>query len=432
MDADLLEGIEQRLVVDTSEAHPVYLMVSRKGRYLRLSESTYQLLRQLARGATFEQLANAIRQKTNQPITAGEVEAAYRRVAESIEKIDREADKPVSGHWIRLSLLPAPLVARLASWLSPAFHPAAAAALLMGMLVVKVLVVPRVAFHVAPEAFWMGYLLFLGSLLLHELGHSSACAWFGTRPSDIGFTVYAIYPAFYSDVSSAWRLKRWQRVLVDLGGVYFQLLVGSVYAIAYLFHPWDPLQVALLLIWGSCLFSLNPILKFDGYWVVADALGVTNLAQQPRRLARRMFQRLRGQPVQPLPWPSHILALLAVYSVVSVIFWVYFVSAMLPVAWRYAQHYPVLVTQLATGLRDRATAPVGNLVGHFLASSYMLLLTALMLWRWGHPAFLKLVQLARGRTNSPERAPDAVASVNGQAEMTQEPRGPSAAVQHPL
>ena len=61
-------------------------------------------------------------------------------------------------------------------------------------------------------------------------------------------------------------------MVVDLGGVYFQLLMGTLYAVALAATGWAPLRTALVLVAGSCLFSLNPILKQDGYWIVADSL----------------------------------------------------------------------------------------------------------------------------------------------------------------
>ncbi len=104
-----------------------------------------------------------------------------------------------------------------------------------------------------------------------------------------------IYPAFYSDVTDAWRLRRWQRVIVDLSGMYFQLVIGAAYAIAWQCSGWRPFRMAIYGILASGLINLNPILRFDGYWVLCDLLGVTNLGRQPVRLARNLFLRLRGQ-----------------------------------------------------------------------------------------------------------------------------------------
>ncbi|NJM95342.1 MAG: M50 family metallopeptidase [Acaryochloridaceae cyanobacterium CSU_5_19] len=147
-------------------------------------------------------------------------------------------------------------------------------------------------------------LFFMISLLMHELGHASACVRYGGRPSEIGFTVYLLWPAFYSDVSDAWRLKRWQRVVVDLGGVFFQLAVAAVYVFLYQQTGWQAYQIALALIIGSCLMTLNPVFKFDGYWVFADAFGITNLSQQPSRIIAYYLQRCGGDRFSLCPGPQ--------------------------------------------------------------------------------------------------------------------------------
>ncbi len=64
---------------------------------------------------------------------------------------------------------------------------------------------------------------------------------------------------------------------------------------------------------GSCLFTLNPVFKFDGYWFLADALGVTNLAAQPLRISHYFLNKFRKRPVKPLPWPPIILIILTLY-----------------------------------------------------------------------------------------------------------------------
>ena len=291
-----LQGLQERLVVDTSEGHPVYLLaVGQQRTYLRLSPSAYYLLQQRSLDVSFTALAATMSQ-AGKSVSPTEVEMAYDTVVERITNIAQHGPSMGGGFLWRRTLLPEPLVVRLASWLSVAFRMPIASWLLAEIIVAMALV-PRQAltFHVTPAGFVWSYVLFLGSLLMHELGHASACARYGTRPREIGLTIYLIYPAFYSDVSAIWALKRWQRVIVDLGGIFFQLVVGAAYTIAYALSGWEPLKVALVMIAGSCVFSLNPIFKCDGYWVVADALGVTNLSQQPFRLARHCYDRLRGQ-----------------------------------------------------------------------------------------------------------------------------------------
>ena len=62
----------------------------------------------------------------------------------------------------------------------------------------------------------------LGSSFFHELGHASACKYFGVRHGGIGFGLYLNFPVLYTDVTEVWKLKRGERCVVNLAGVYFQ------------------------------------------------------------------------------------------------------------------------------------------------------------------------------------------------------------------
>lgn len=374
-----LRGLEERLVVDTSEGKPVFMLIGARGSYLRISESAYQLLRQIGRGVTFEQLAEAMC-AAGKPITAPELEAAYRKVAARIEEIEAKADRPRGGFWFRLPLLPARVVARLAAVGAAAFHPIAAALLVPAAVVAVIYLSPAMRSARLTD-FWPSYGLFIVSVLVHELGHASACARFGARPSEIGFTVYVIYPSFYSDVSSAWGLKRWQRVVVDLGGVYFQILFGAACAVAYAATSWTPILGCLVFIAGSCAFSLNPILKFDGYWVIADALGVTNLASTPLRIARHVVDRARGRDVKPLPWSARVTIILFVYAALTLVFWCWFLYQLGPHIVRAASRYVEVAPAFGHRLLSEPGWPDTASLKELGASTFLLFFPILMLGR---------------------------------------------------
>ncbi len=63
----------------------------------------------------------------------------------------------------------------------------------------------------SPKDFWLGYLLFLLSIVIHEFGHAGASVKYGASPAGIGFALYLIFPVFYSDVTVSWKLKSKQR-----------------------------------------------------------------------------------------------------------------------------------------------------------------------------------------------------------------------------
>lgn len=358
-------------------------MIGTHGTPIRLSSGAYSLLMAVGAGTGFEALAEALSQKRGQKVSANDVESLYGRLVARLAEIDGRVPGKLlpPGFWFRRGLLSAESVRRLATPLAMFFNPSAIVCLLAGILAAFVFLLPGGL----PEgfgggAFWPGYGLFLISLIVHELGHASACVHYGVRPRDIGFTIYLIYPAFYSDVTPAWQLERRQRVVVDLGGAYFQLIIGAVYALGFLLTGWSPFRMGCFLILYSCLFSLNPIFKFDGYWVLADALGVTHLGRQPARIIRYLSDRLRGRSTEPLPWRGWVRAVLVVYTPLSFAVWAYFVWRLLPQLWERAVGYPAQILAVARDLLV-LTAPAGSRVESLLVSTFLLLISLLMIWR---------------------------------------------------
>jgi putative peptide zinc metalloprotease protein len=327
-----------------------------------------------------------------------EVERAYAHVVAQLSTIKAAGQKDQTGFWLRFPLASASLVGALARPLSHLFH-WAMLPIVTSCAVLCLLLLLRygLMLNLDPAAFWIAYGLFLLSLIGHELGHASACARYGVPPHTIGIAIYWIYPVFYSDVSAAWQLTRWQRVVVDLGGVFFQLLIGGLYALLYLVSRYEAAYVALLMIVYSCLFSLNPILKFDGYWVLADALGVTNLGKQPGRVLRYSLGRLRGQSIKPLPWPTHITILMAGYTVVSVGFWLYFTGRLIPFLWSAWLTYPVLLAGLLQQLLRAPRAISTEQIQSLATATFTIGIALLMTSRLAQMALRPALSFARQR-----------------------------------
>lgn len=367
-------GLDEASRVDTCEREPVFLVPGKNGSRLRLTGSALRLLRLRSTGVTAEAIAEALSRKGS-ATTAEQVETRYRQLLERIDRIEAAATDNPMGFWFRFRLLPEAWVARIAAHLGAAFQPRVAAVLLTLVVAAGA---GLAALHPPGDwsgvSFWLGYGLLLVSVVFHELGHASACAYFGVRPSEIGATLYLIYPALYSDVSAAWELPRRQRVVVDLGGLYFQLVVAALYAGAYAVTRWESLWVAILMILGGAVFSVNPIFKFDGYWVVADALGVLNLSRQPSRIVRHYWRRLRGRPVERLPWSPAVTSTLAVYSVLSFTIWGWFL-------WRIGPRIVSLVATLPPQVAGFASGSGEVALSSLLMSAAMALLTLFIAWR---------------------------------------------------
>jgi hypothetical protein len=204
--------------------------------------------------------------------------------------MNREGVKIDARFTLRIPLVPAPIVGRIAKPLSSLVSPAIAIATAAAIVILAALdfaLFPARSIDGSGVA--LAYLLFLVSLVFHEIGHSSAIARFGRKPGGIGFGFFAIFPVFYSDVTEAWHLSRKQRIALDLSGIYFQAVLAVPLLLADFAFGFAPARLAVLMIAASYIYSLNPFIKSDGYWALADALGAPWLERDTRRNALSLF-----------------------------------------------------------------------------------------------------------------------------------------------
>lgn len=128
---------------------------------------------------------------------------------------------------------------------------------------------------------FIGYLL---SLIIHELGHATATASVGKKAKEIGFGLYMFFPVFYTDVTSVWNMKKKERILVSIGGVYFQLIVNTLMVIVTFIFSQNALTIALnSLIFSNLLvitMSMTPFFRNDGYWILSDYWNLPNLLKR--------------------------------------------------------------------------------------------------------------------------------------------------------
>jgi putative peptide zinc metalloprotease protein len=123
----------------------------------------------------------------------------------------------------------------------------------------------------------------------HEIGHATACRYGGAEPGKIGFGIYLVWPAFYTDVTDAYRLGRWSRIRVDLGGVYFNAIFILVEAALYWYTGYEPLLIAILVQHLEMVHQFLPFLRLDGYFVVSDLVGVPDLFTRMKPLLQSLI-----------------------------------------------------------------------------------------------------------------------------------------------
>ncbi len=191
---------------------------------------------------------------------------------------------PLLALRFRGTLIPAPITRVLARMLSPLFYGPFVALGLVGLVAADLWLFRQASLTGAVDSILVDppmLLSVLGILLLatliHELGHAAACRHGGASPGAIGVAVYVVYPAFFTDVTQSYRLSRAGRVRTDLGGVYFNALTIAGLTAVYAQTRSPAVLLAIVFIHVEALQQLLPLGRLDGYFVVADLVGVPDL-----------------------------------------------------------------------------------------------------------------------------------------------------------
>jgi putative peptide zinc metalloprotease protein len=169
-------------------------------------------------------------------------------------------------------------------------------------------------------------LLTIGGIkVLHELGHALACKRFGGDVHELGLMLLAFAPCLYCDVTDAWRLpSKWQRIFVSAAGMLVELAIAALATIVW-WHAQPgllqlvALDVMLVATLSTLVVNGNPLLRYDGYYILSDLVESPNLWQRSRDVLRNWAaRRLLGQRVDDDALvPTRHRAWLAVYAVAS-------------------------------------------------------------------------------------------------------------------
>ncbi|HEY3543264.1 MAG TPA: hypothetical protein VGK79_12050 [Gaiellaceae bacterium] len=151
------------------------------------------------------------------------------------------------------------------------------------------------AFH-SPAFLLLIFALAILSAGFHELGHAAACRYGGATPGGMGMGLYLVWPAFYTDVTDAYRLPRRDRLRVDLGGLYFNAVVSVVTLAVWLAWRRDALLLLIALQLLMMVKNLSPVIRSDGYHILADATGIPDLYAHIGPTLRRLLPWRKPEP----------------------------------------------------------------------------------------------------------------------------------------
>src|ERR671936_83621 len=283
-----------------------YIARRSDGQVIQLAPLLY-LIAELADGRrTNEEVAAAVSEAIQRGVSADNVRQLVEKrlrplgviaQADGSEPELQKAD-PLLALKLRAALVPERVVNAITKVFKPLFFPPVVAGVLVTLAALDVWLF---AYHgVAQSLREVLYspallMLMLGLVILsaafHECGHATACAYGGARPGVMGAGLYIVWPAFYTDVTDAYRLGKGGRLRTDLGGVYFNVVFMLATAGAYFLTGYEPLLLVIVLEHVTILQQLAPWVRLDGYYIVSDLTGVPD-----------MFARIKPTLASFVPW----------------------------------------------------------------------------------------------------------------------------------
>ena len=166
--------------------------------------------------------------------------------------------------------------------------------------------------------------------LIHESAHAFACKRYGGEVREAGILLILLAPLPYVDVTSAWRFdSKWKRMVVSAAGMAAELGLAAI--AAWIWTQTDSatvqqtaVNVMLTATVMTLVFNANPLMRFDGYYLLADWLELPNLATHGSQWLRHSVRRLLfgGPPIRPV-WPRKRTPWIATYGILALLWRVF-------------------------------------------------------------------------------------------------------------
>jgi putative peptide zinc metalloprotease protein len=143
--------------------------------------------------------------------------------------------------------------------------------------------------------------------VIHEFGHGLSCKALGGEVHEMGFLFLCFSPAMYCNVSDAWRLpNKWHRIIISFAGIYVELMIAAAATFIWWNTPSQPfinnlcLNLMVVCSVSTVVFNGNPLMRYDGYYVLADWLEIPNLRDRSNKYLQNLaMEYCLGIEVQP-------------------------------------------------------------------------------------------------------------------------------------
>jgi putative peptide zinc metalloprotease protein len=264
----------------------------------RINYSIFQIVNALKEGCSRTEAEQRIIEQFH--IDTTELSVIFGKFDEFIEKVRTSEKKKLSSYVkVKFPLINSARTEKLANVFKFLFQPV----IFWGLLFILVFINIGYFFYKGEHVslsnlsyleIGLMYFISLVALVFHEIGHASASKYFGLKAKEIGFGFYFIFPVYYSNVTQIWTLPIKSRVIVNLGGIYFQLLINTFFIITSVSCNFPVnystiLQYIIITNIIVAIYSLFPFFRNDGYWIYSDLFNIPNLVNNADLLPRKAW-----------------------------------------------------------------------------------------------------------------------------------------------
>jgi putative peptide zinc metalloprotease protein len=231
---------------------------------------------------------------------------------------------------------------RLLNWLYPLvrWFYSVPARIVCGILALSALLLVMVQFHAfhdklptfhqffeAKNWIYLGITLAI-TKIIHEFGHGLTCKHFGGECHEMGVMFLVLTPCLYCNVSDSWMLpNKWHRAWIGAAGMYVEIVIASICTFLWWFSEPGLLHQLCLSTMFVCsvstvMFNANPLLRYDGYYILSDLTEIPNLRQKASTiLNRKLGAWCLGLEEQDDPFlPQRHQLFFALYTVAAAVY----------------------------------------------------------------------------------------------------------------
>ncbi len=316
----LAVGIELiGLFEDSGFKDPPYIARRADGQIVQMPAMLYALAEQVDGQRSLEEIAEAFSHRIERGVTPDMAEELIDEqlrplgIVASAQGQEHELKKvdPLLALKFRAAVVPDALVRKFTTVFKPLFLPPVMALLVAGFVGLDVWLffvhgISQSLRHTLYNPALM--LVLLGGVVVatafHELGHATGCRYGGAKPGVMGVGIYIVWPAFYTDITDAYRLRKWGRLRTDVGGMYFNTIFALVVGAVYGLTGFEPILLLIVVQTFAIVQQSLPFLRLDGYYIISDLTGVPDILMRIKPvLASLIPGRKADQRVTELkPW----------------------------------------------------------------------------------------------------------------------------------